>query len=346
MDRNEAYHLLSDLIYKGFLTLRMKIADKDFVFKTVNEKEHNLIKLYSGFSDKGYAVRFNLNYMAFSLLMVEGKNFLINRNNKIKECYNFFGQFPYQLHNRIMKELIDLRDVAFGCIDYVEGFSYTDQSRRKWNISYKLNSFSDFPGSKNLGMNAYQESWILINKMLDDEEIYNKDFSLALLVASASNPKGTRSIRGRHDAAVQRAEERRKKLSKKGSHQKQAWKPDGWAAPVDTAEELVAELMRQMEGKKDKHDLFIDDYMKKLRERADEQTRQAEKRLQKLRERRKKEGDIPDIISTQRILTAEESEKLNKKSNNLMIVKSEEVADKNEEERFYKKIGSRVLTGK
>lgn len=337
---------MSDLIYKGFLTMRMKIAGEDFVFKTVNEKEHNLIKLYSGFSDKGYAVRFNLNYLAFSLLMAEGKNFLINRNDKIKKCYDFFGQFPYQLHNRIMEELIQLRDIAFDCVSYVEGFSYTEQSRRRWNISNKLNTFSDFPGSKNLGMNAYQESWILINRMLDDEETYNKDFSLALLVASASNPKGVRSVRGRHDATIQRTEERRKKLARKGSHEKRAWTPEGWAAPVDTAEELVAELMRQMDGKKDKHDLFIDDYMKKLRERAEEQTRQAEERIQKLRERREKEGDIPAITGTQRILTAEESEKLNRKSNNLMIVKSDEVADKKEEDRFYQKIGSRVLTGK
>ena len=39
------------------------------------------------------------------------------------------------------------------------------------------------------------------------------------------------------------------------------WLDQGWSLPVDTAEELVAELERQMQGYKDRHDKFIDAYL-------------------------------------------------------------------------------------
>lgn len=351
MNKTNAYHLLSDLIYKGFLTIRMKIADKTFVFKTVNEKEYDLIKLYSGFSnDSDYTLRFNLNFLVFSTLLINGENFLLNRDEKLLDCYDFFSKLPYQFHIKIMKELSDLKNVAFDCANYIEGFSYTEQSRKRWLFvdGFPNNRiFTGIPGTDFLGLNVYQESWLLINKMLDKEEIYNKDFSLAVLISSASNPKGARGVRGKHDAAVQRVEERRKKLAKKGSHKTQSWSPEGWAAPVDTAEELVAELMRQMEGKKDKHDLFIDEYMKKLREKAEEQSRQAEERIQKLREKREKEGDIPAITGTQRVLTPEEMQDLvPNNSNNLVIVESGEEASKEEEDRFYKKVSPKIIKGR
>ncbi len=351
MLKKEGYKLLSDLIFKGFLVMGVKIAGKYFVFKTVNEREFDQIKLYSGFShDAGYTSRFNLNYLVSSLLLIDNENVLIRKDYEFKNYYDFFSKLPYIVHLKIIKELLDLRNIAFEAILFVEGFSYTDQSRKKWLFmkdSPNSASFTGIPGTDKIGINVYQESWILINKMLDAEEQYNKDFSLAILVASANNPKGARTIRGKHDAAFDRADERRKKLARKGTHKEQSWKPEGWAAPVDTAEELVSELMRQMEGRKDKHDHFIDDYMKKLREQAEDQTRQAEDRLKEIRKRREKEKDIPDITSDQRILTAEEMQKLNSKDhNNLMIVESEEIATEKDKDRFLSKIGSKVLTAR
>ena len=40
-----------------------------------------------------------------------------------------------------------------------------------------------------------------------------------------------------------------------------SWSEENWSVPVDTTEELLAELDRQMAGLKDKHDRFIDAYM-------------------------------------------------------------------------------------
>jgi hypothetical protein len=42
------------------------------------------------------------------------------------------------------------------------------------------------------------------------------------------------------------------------------WLSSGWSQPVDTVEQLVAELNRQMGGIKDKHDKFIEEKFEEI----------------------------------------------------------------------------------
>lgn len=355
MEKKEAYQTLSDLIYKGFLATSIKMAGEFFVFKTINEKEYDLIKLYTGHpDDDSYVNRFNLNFMIFSLLSINGVNILDKRDREFESIYNLFCNMPNILRNRILTELNLLRTTSYESMQFLEGFSYTEQSRRKWRIIGdkfpNCEEITGIPGTNKIGLNICQESWMIVNRMLDDEEKYNHDFSLAILIASASNPKGARGIRARHDATIQRTSDRRKRIAREGSIKKTQWTPTGWAAPVDTAEELVEELMRQMQGKKDRHDLFIEDHLRKIREEAEKQAVQAEERIKELRKKREKEGLGTALTGTHRILTPEETRELmsrsKKKSNNLMIVPSDEVANEEQEKRYFSKIGSKVLTAR
>lgn len=353
MEKKEAYQILSDIIYKGFLTLSLYMIEKVFVFKTVNEKEYDLIKIYAGDPEReSYTNRFNLNFLIFSLLSIDGRCVLDKRITEYDSIYKLFSGMPNKLRSKILSELNTVRGQYYEALSFLEGFSYTNQSRRKWRIMGdqfpNCEELTGVPGTNSMGLNTCQESWMLLNRMLDEEEKNNQYFSLAILVASASNPKGARGIRARHDASLQKTEERRKKIAKKGTLKKTQWTPKGWAAPVDTAEELVEELMRQMQGKKDKHDLFIEDHLRKIKEEAEKQEKQAEERLKEVRKKREKEGIGTDLTGTHRILTPEESKELmsKKSSNNLVIVNDEEVADKEQEKRYFKKIGSKVLTAR
>ena len=352
MEKKEAYQALSDLIYKGFLTVSLKMVGKLFVFKTVNEKEYDLIKIYTGSPDEeSYTNRFNLNFLIFSLLSIDGRCILNKRDDEYMAIYSLFSGMPNKLRSTILIELNAIREKYYDSMQYLEGFSYTGQSRRRWRIVGdkfpNSEELTGIPGTTIMGLNTCQESWMLLNKMLDEEERYNQYFSLAVLVASASNPKGARGIRARHDSSLQKTDERRKKLSRKGTVKKTQWTPKGWAAPVDTAEELVEELHRQMAGKKDRHDLFVEDHMRRIREEADKQARQAEEKLQEIRKMREEEGIGTTLTGTHRILSAKETEELMSKSrNNLVIVESEEVASKEEEKRYFNKIGSKVLTAR
>jgi hypothetical protein len=353
MLRDKAYRVLSDLVNKGFLTVGMDLIGVSFVFKTVNESEFELIKLYSGLqSGSGYNLKFNTYFLAFSVFLVEGENVLSNRSKNIRLLYDFFSRIPISLHTRMIAELEALKQDTFEASKYLEGFCYTEHSRILWKTKKGLpnqEELTGIEGTHAIGLNFCQNSWMLINRSLDDEEEYNKEFSFAVLIASASNPKGSKNIRAKHDAALQAMEGKRKKLAREGSSpDKTKWNPEGWAAPVDTAEELVAELERQMQGKKDKHDLFIEEYIRKLEEAEEKAKQEEEKRLAVYRQKIKDEG-FP-VTGTHRALTPGEAEKLmarsKDKSNNLVILPSDEIAGPEERDRYFKKIGSKVLTAR
>jgi hypothetical protein len=353
MTRDEAYQSLSDLIFKGFLTMGIELAGKLFVFKTVNEKEFDLVKLHAGItSNPDYALRFNINYLIHSLLMVDGENVLKTRGVSNRKLYSFFEGIPDVLYRKIITQLGVLRQTSFDAMKFVEGFSYTDFSRRLWKICGNTptrDELTGIPGTGLMGLNIHQESWILINKMLDEEEIYNRHLSLAILVASASNPKGIRKVRAQHDASAQKTEERRTQLAQDGTPEKKLdWHAEGWAAPVDTAEELVAELERQMTGHKDRHDVFMEDHMEELKKEAEEQVQQTKQKIEESHQRWIEQG-LPDsgIAGSHRVLSPEEAEKLvQMPSNNLVIVASDKASDESEHERILTKIGTRVITSK
>jgi hypothetical protein len=348
MTVTEAYTALSDLIFKGFLTAELDIDGRSFIFKTINEKEFDLIKMYSGHPDeKNYQIRFNAYFLIYSLLIADNQNILMEREKNVKELYEYFLNIPEKLFSKILEDLNGLRLTAFEVTRYIEGFSYTDFSRNNWKVVRGgLPTSTDFTGicgTSNMGLNVHQESWILINRFLDEEEIFNREFCFAVMVASASNSKGARPIRNRHDTTVKTSEDRRKKLAREGYIDTKKWSPDGWAASVDTAEELVAELERQMTGVKDKHDLFMEEYMKKMREQAERKTREAEERIRQARAGR--EGAF--IEGSQRALSPEEAKALftKKRPLNLEVVPDEEVSPE-DKDRFMKKIGTKILTGK
>jgi hypothetical protein len=351
MDKNEAYLALSDLIYKGFLTAEMDFDGKLFVFKTMNDKELELVKMYSGRSDRpDYLTRFNNYFLLYSLFMIEDKNILLNREVYLNEVTEFFKSLPSVLSGKVIASLNGLRKTAYDSLRYLEGFTYTSTSRNAWkalnNLSPVSPDFTGIPGTSQLGMNVHQESWVMINKSLDDEENYNQNFYLALMVASSSNPKGARHIRNQHETQTKNMADRRKKLAELGSIEdaKKQWSPEGWAVPTDTAEELVAELERQISGVKDRHDVFIEDYMKKMRDEAQKRAQQAEDRIRAAQV----DHDNVFIEGQQRALSPEEthqllSNKIARKDNVILV--SEEGASAQDKEKFYKKIGTRVMTG-
>jgi len=351
MVRNEGYQALSDLIFKGFLLTGMEIAGKRLVFKTINEREFRLIKLYSGFEGgKAYMRRFNTNYIIFSTFLLDDENVLMKREEEYKEVREFFNNVPIILCNIVLNELMELRESAMEAVEFIEGFSYTDRSRRIWRQCDGFPNSEEFtgvPGTGKMGLNTYQENWVLINKMLDSEEKYNKDFSRSLFVASASNPKGVRSVRTKFDSNVELTDKRRKRLAKLGSIKKQKWSPKKWSAPVDTAEELVDELMRQMSGQKDRHDKFIEQHMNKIRERAEEKTRTVKEKLEKARVKRAEAGDVLPLTVSQRPLSPEEAKELEgRKQVNVATVSNFKAERAKEQNRIIKKIGSKVLTGR
>ena len=352
MLKDDAYRYLADMVFKGFVTLHAVIGGKRFIFKTLNDTELDLVKLYSGPDTAvNYSSMLNTNYMVFSVFMVDFNNVLQNREEHYHELFDFFYGLPRALYAKILKELSDFKEIIYELSPYSEGFSFTDYARKKWNY-YKGECpnkacYTGIMGTDKIGLNLFQEYWIYVNSSVDKENDFNRQFNLSLMVASSMNSKGTKKIGAKHDADMEAVYEKRKKIAVEGRLDKESkWKPDGWAAPVDSAEEIVEELNRQMEGKKDKHDLFVDDYIRRLYEAEDEKEAEQNRIMEESRERHK---GMPSIMGGQRTMTPQEVEKMmerTKNSNNLVIVSSDEVAKGQDSDKFFRKIGNRVIKAK
>jgi hypothetical protein len=311
-----------------------------------------MVRLLSGLTDsKSYLTKFNVYFLIYSLLIIDGQYVLEDREKNLKDLYEFFMSLSQDTYRAILKETEGLRTSSYDVIKYLEGYTYTDDSRRVWKI---LNGkcpneevFTGIPGTGKLGINLHQEQWIYINRILDTSEEYDTQFGLALMVASASNPKGVKQIRSRHDSTTKNAEDRRKKLADVGCFDSKEWRPDGWAVSVDTAEDLLAELDRQMSGKKDKHDVFMENYLRKMRESAEAKTRKAKEDIERVM--KEHEGEFV-LGGESRAATKEEVEELfrgkKKKNTGVVSVQSEDAASEEDKERFITKTGGRVLTGR
>jgi len=349
MNKNKAYYCLSELIFKGFLVSEMCQGENSFVFKTINNKELDMIRLCAGsHKRKNYAIRFNLYYFLFSLLMINGDNLLLRRRENIHDLYDIMLELPYMIFSRFMNKMSELRKDSMESVKYLEGFCYTNKSRNLWRnlggMPPNDEKVTGFPGTSELGLNVFQKNWILVNNSLDQEEKYNENFSLAILIASSMNQKGSKKVSDDHNNKVRDIKEKRKKIAESGYLDvKKEWKPDGWSAPVDTAEELVAELERQMSGKKDKHDVFIDKYMNNLRKKAEDERKSHEARV-----RRIKDGtENLDIVSEQRVLSPDEYSKVySKRNKNVVNTAGESSTTSTDRDKFIKKIGGRLITGR
>jgi hypothetical protein len=343
MTRDEGYQALGDLITKGFLTLKVDLGDNLLILKTINEKEYHTLRMLSISED---SKRFDLYYLAYSTLFLDNHSIISNRDKRLKSVVDFYSKMPAKICEKLLNELGGLRTVSFDSLKYLEGYSYTDDSRSKWLLCRgsfpNVEALTGIEGTTALGLNIHQESWMSLNRMMDDEEQYNRDFNMALFIASSNNPKGAKQVRGKHDAQKNTTEERRKKLAQEGYiDKKKKWTPEGWAVPVDTTEDLVEELERQMSGVKDKHDLFVARYLENLRNEATKRTQEAAEKIKAART----EG--PDFDGYQRALTPEEVEKyIHKNQPNPGLVSVLDGMGPEGRDKFVQKVGSRIITGR
>jgi hypothetical protein len=97
-----------------------------------------------------------------------------------------------------------------------------------------------------------------------------------------------------------------------------------------------------MIGQMDKHDIFMDNYFKKMRAEAEKKAAEAEARIKEYRE---KHNNV-FIEGSSRALTVEETrELLSKKKVSTIIVPSEESVDASDKNNFLKKVSTKVIGG-
>jgi len=348
MDMNiqQAYENIEKIIIQGFLTVGISFNKNYFLIKNITDKEYNNMDFYRSENDKYYNILYHL---SFCTVFINSINFLEKRIENISKLVKFYTSMPISFIVKIRDIIEKLNNEYLASLNYLEGFCYTDRSRYLWSV-VDINSRSQYlgiAGLNNVGMNSVQENWIIINKKLDDEDSYQKSLDLSFLIASASNPKGVKVLSRNYDSHKKELDELRSDIAKYGYDRKRIEEQQvkaEWTAPIKSREDLVRELYRQMSGKKDKHDLFIDQWMKQQRDMAEEAKKQAETRQREFRVKLQ-DVDMTRLEESMPISSAELKKrliknKISEKSNQSMS----SFENYDQKDRFIKKISSTIIT--
>jgi len=345
MEVKEAYKNLEDIVVKGFLTDSYKVCSNKLVLKTLNELEYSNMEYYLNSDDNGEYLIYRI---IFSTLMLDGYNVLIDRDEKIKLLYDFYNNMPVVDFSKIAKKIDNLHNKYLYSLRYLEGFSYTDRSRYVWKSllgnSLATEKLSGIEGTSKLGMNSVQNNWIAINKKLDGEDEYEKDFHLSILVASAFNSKGSSAISRSFDTQKDELQEIRSKIAEYGYDElryKKERSLDEWSKPIKSRDDIVRELEKQIKGEKDKHDLFIESWIERQKKLAELAKKSVEEKQIQYRE--KISNLDTSNIEGSRIATPEDISNMNKRSDSGIVRNNLSHENYEKRQAFIKKVSSVVL---
>lgn len=351
MKVSEAYENIEKIVTYGFLPLGVRYRGHSFILKTITDKEYKFLSFLSGKDNIDLA----LHRLAYSTYMVDGVNYLEDRSKKIPSLLSFYRGFPSILFRRFIEATNDIHEEYLKSVDYLEGFCYTNKSRHLWKVSQGNLPNSGFyhgiQGAFNTGLNIVQENWTIINTNLDSEDAYETQFRLSLMIASAFSGKGAKEMGGRFDFHKKELTTLREEIKKYGYDKKRIIKQkskDQWAKPIRTREDLVRELNRQMSGDMDRHDLFINDWIKSQSERAEAARKASEEKQKEFRATLLEDSALEKMESS-RIATPEDIAKLAKNQNFKkpgMSVPSDAYKKSEEKERVMKKLGGTVIRDK
>ncbi|MBD3260228.1 MAG: hypothetical protein GF334_00895 [Candidatus Altiarchaeales archaeon] len=345
MNVHEAYDNIEKIICYGFLTVGVTIDGVEIILKNMTDREYERLQFYV--LDKDNTASQFLLQVAMATFMINGINVLEDRPCKVEELVSFYSKLPNQFVLRIVEIIRELQERYIETIRYLEGYCYTDGSRQLWKSIGVDGSFrvcTGVPGIDSVGINQVQQSWMLINRQLDDEVKYGQDFGLSIMISSSFNAKGARSVQRSYEVRREELDQLRKDIAKYGFDKKrisEEKKSNQWTAPIKSREDLVRELYRQIRGKKDKHDLFVEQWIERQKKAAEEAKRRAEERQITFR----KELESIDLaqVEPSRPVTIEEIQKVKDKPKETTSDYISSYKNLDTRDRYIQKISARVI---
>lgn len=282
------YKHLEDLLFKGFIPCKLNISGINFVLKSVNEHEYENIKLMSGLeTDPNYATFFNINYLYYSIFMIDGMNILKKREDFYIDFFKNISQLPSSFFKIIFPILEDIAKIQNNCSSIIEQYCYEEDSRYNWeykkNIAINSPQLTSIAGTDTLGINNFQRYWMILNIREDKKINFKENYSLFKFLASFTDSKAVRKIEQQEKVAEEEEAKRKERIRVMGTEEEIKY----LSSPTDTREGIIEALEKQMRGEKDEHDLFIEEYEKNIRKQMLLQMNE----MNKVREMRKKQID-------------------------------------------------------
>lgn len=287
---DEVWVELEQYLFTGFLTSPASVLGKSFVFKSLNHLEMSVISHLrpSGKDAMELQASFRAAFIAHSVFMIDGENTLYRRPSHIGRLVRVLRKLSTDVQQKILGTLRLLNEKAGRLHPLTEAYVHENRSRYKWlqlrEIPVHSPLATGLAGTDELGMNYSQQTWTVLNRLLDEREVIDREWANAKFVGSCFAGKGVRAIderdRSRREKERVDREERKMELlyaylnrGRVGDPEKPAYVtlPDGRQASVtkkfqaDSVEELADQLSAALSGEKDHHDLVIENRMAQIR---------------------------------------------------------------------------------
>lgn len=272
------------LLFKGFVYAPAEINGVPFVFKSLNQHEWELLGFMAtaGGSNRQSMRRYNNNFMAYGVLMVEGVNVLPRRDEFIPRITELFDSLPEGAHQKVVRELSEVNRRATRAVWLAEVFALEKKSRFQWaqvkGLDLTTTAVTGITGTDTLGLNYGQLLWRAVNHYEDIQEQMEREWEHAKFIASATAGKEIQKVhnqdrRRRETERDERAERRDKilRFAVFGEPMEEDKPAAGHMKVARTVDELADQLERDLRGEKDFHDAVVDAHEQRVRERFEQQ---------------------------------------------------------------------------
>lgn len=254
------------MIFRGFMTLSVKASGVVLIFKTLNLGE---LRRVNEIRQALPAHQNVIPHLAYSLYCLDGVNVLPHREEDMSTLIDFFEHFRPSQQKQFLSMLNVLNDRAIKEMNKLVPYAYGHRSKLQWSSFKNMilcdPSVTQVAGTRELGLNECQKTWIYLNRMEDQHTIFDLNYDLAKFIVSPH----TKEIKKINDQETQKSADekaRRERIHLLGYE-------DGWSSGqgshlVDNSvEELMSQIERTLRGEKDFHDLVVEEHENRVRAR-------------------------------------------------------------------------------
>jgi hypothetical protein len=267
-DFENTYKHIKSLIFDGFIPFRANVFGVSCIFKALTPAEFRLIEILEADPVKRLPY-----FFLYSFVFIDGSCILPHRSDLHEEAVRLWGKFSIPVTNFFIESIQAMQNAQADCYENLESYLYENESRYLWLV-YKQEALRNklVPGIDLIGLNTAQESWLSFNKREDVREEQERMFEHSKFIVSGM--VGGKEIKKIETSERQRQLEekrRRQDVRLKNKTDKLQLGPS-----INTADDLVKELERQIRGEKDIHDRIIEQHERGLREFMENRRRQIE----------------------------------------------------------------------
>lgn len=265
----EIFKDVEPMLFRGFLVQPVEINGVQFLLKSLNHHEFEMVNLLSNGEGFVATQRFYDLFLSYGVLMVDGVNVMPDRDQWTVEIQKMFEGLVRGAKDKIVRHMSEMNRRATRAVVLTEAYFLENSSRLRWaqlrGLDLTSTSATGISGTERLGMNWAQLAWRSLNYFEDTREQSEADWENAKFVASSMAGKGMSKIhaqdRQRKKTLQDERIDRRDKILRLAILGKDDGVniKDGQVIRVArSTEELATQLQRDLKGEKDWHDMVVE----------------------------------------------------------------------------------------